>query len=801
MNTKLISIIAILAIIFSACSTGSKEYYVSPTGDDANNGTKASPFKTIEHALEQVKGGGTIWLTEGTYNPQFTLFLDKLNSGTKDNPVVLRGVEGDKVVMTRGKQMDSKRFKKVTSVEELDRLKEVAQGKVFVADLTGTGLEDMFQVRPDELKTEFYTMINWNGFVLQQAQWPNRGYDYISETLDQGPTTRWLKKNEEPAAYSIDEPTGAVFKVRGVLDYKKLKAEFDRTKDIGVFGYHSNDWFYQKENLGAVNAVDENLKLLRFTRYGVGNPKLPLPRRVKLINVLCELDEPGEWYYDHVDKKFYIWPVEPLSNEKPLTIVGGDPFIDAQGSEHITLRNIIFENFGKYGVKFERCNNILVGGCTFRSGIDLGLLLTDGTDNTITGCDFYDLDRAFLLMGVYPSESFKYESQYGPGEPNFEYNKGKFGPNRRNLINENNVASNNHIHHCRLKGYGLASVGGVGAKFENNLIHNLNGGIMYGYNDFLAQYNEFYDVGYEMGDWNAMYCGADLSFYNNMMKFNFVHHIMETPKGHPESAWRADDNASGLLTYGNIYYKCGRSCSQGSGPAHSIENSISLETPYYWWTVQKPYHQISKKEFFESKKQEHLDAQKAIKEGTLMKFDKWNLLGKAEMVFGKEGWKYNKAWLERYPYLPTIFNSLTDEDQNPWCQTVDTIRYNYSDNPGAKSFHIHGRNKLEPLEDMRNFLPGTAHLDAPVEIDAEAMFVNVNELDFRMKEGFQPIDGFEEIPFEKIGLYIDEYRKTMPDKKEYRKAVKKKYEGISSHKSQFDYDKLNERYPTPPYLR
>ena len=49
--------------------------------------------------------------------------------------------------------------------------------------------------------------------------------------------------------------------------------------------------------------------------------------------------------------------------------------------------------------------------------------------------------------------------------------------------------------------------------------------------------------------------------------------------------------------------------------------------------------------------------------------------------------------------------------------------------------------------------------------DSDPGFVDMARMDFRLKPGAQllkDLPGFKPIPFEKIGLYVDEYRKTLP---------------------------------------
>jgi len=338
--------------------------------------------------------------------------------------------------------------------------------------------------------------------------------------------------------------------------------------------------------------------------YGIDFKGLPLDRRFYLLNVLCQLDEPGEWYYDSQNNILYLWPVQIQTHDSAITIAGGPPLLEADGTEHVIIRDIIFEIFGERGVQFHNVNHVLFAGCTFRSGIGQGLSLRYGVHNGITGCDFYNLESAFSLTGT--------------------------SANRQQLIAEHNFATNNHIHHCRRRGYGMISIGGVGIRFANNLLHNQNGGMFYGDNDAVIERNEFYDMGYEMGDWNVAYNGADLTKINNTVRFNFVHHLMETPRGYPIAAWRADDGGSGLRAHANLYYKCGRSAVEFHGPANEIIGNVVMKTQHLWWTFQRPYEKIPKSQFI----QEQRELDREIR-GTYVKED---LIGKAEKLLGKSFW-------------------------------------------------------------------------------------------------------------------------------------------------------------------
>ena len=762
-----------LLILLSSSAALAADVYVAPNGNDSNPGTIDKPFQTLEAACVAARAseaGKTIWIKGGKYRLDRTLHLSATDSGTAQDPLVIRALTGHEVIFQGGKTIPTRLWQKLNDPELLTRLPEAARGEVYTACLAGTDLETYFIHRPDPEKGERAPMLAWQGFLLQQARWPNRGYAYIDKVLEKGPTTRW---GWDPVPYSYEKPIGGRFVLHDdgplpseqPLDMVKLKTEFDRTHDMTIKGYLSGDWYFQTLPIGRIHPEEGSIQLLRYTRYGIEPKKKALERRLYILNALCQLDEPGEWYYDSAGKTLYLWPIQKPSATQPLHVLGGPELISGDGVNHVTLRDITFENFGKQGVQFIRSHHILIAGCTLRSAVGSGVSLREGTNNGITGCDFYDLESAFSIGGT--------------------------RANRLALIPEHNFATNNHIHHCRKRGYGLLAIGGVGCHFAHNLLHDQNGGMFYGDNDAIIELNEFYNMGYEMGDWNALYNGADLTKINNQVRFNFFHHFVETPNGYPVSAARSDDNGSGLCAIGNIMYKCGRAAVEFLGPNNKAVNNVIMETGFLWWTSQRPSVPQTLDEFLAEKREEDNEVR-----GTYKKED---IVGKAERLLGKCFWQKETVWTRRYPTLAMMFD-FHNPDNNPWRQTYDQLQYNYLHKGYDFPIHMHGKNQCETLDDIMGLLPQTAVFDMPLDFDPLAMFVDPEGMDFTMKSDFKFMQGFQRIPFERIGLYVDEYRKTMPDKTQYRLAIKKKYQGISSFKGRYDREQINRRYAPPAYL-
>ena len=77
------------AALGAGCKVGNgASWYVSPTGNDSNPCTEASPCRQISRALTIVQPGDTIFVADGTYNA-FT--VDSLN-GTATNPISIQAL-------------------------------------------------------------------------------------------------------------------------------------------------------------------------------------------------------------------------------------------------------------------------------------------------------------------------------------------------------------------------------------------------------------------------------------------------------------------------------------------------------------------------------------------------------------------------------------------------------------------------------------------------------------------------------------------------------------------------------------
>jgi hypothetical protein len=77
---------------------GPAHYVDAAKGDDKNDGTESKPWKTVAHAIEQLKPGTTLYLRGGTYYENLTLST----IGTADKPIVIRSHPGEVAILDGG---------------------------------------------------------------------------------------------------------------------------------------------------------------------------------------------------------------------------------------------------------------------------------------------------------------------------------------------------------------------------------------------------------------------------------------------------------------------------------------------------------------------------------------------------------------------------------------------------------------------------------------------------------------------------------------------------------------------------
>jgi hypothetical protein len=341
--------------------------------------------------------------------------------------------------------------------------------------------------------------------------------------------------------------------------------------------------------------------------------------------------------------------------------------------------------------------------------------ITNGKDNLIAGCAFTNLGKYTVTIdgglrnGITGCDIFEVAS----GGINLS------GGDRKTLTPANNFITNNYIHHFarQNKTYNYAiSLNGVENKVANNCIHDApHIAIGWSGNENVIELNEIYNVLLETNDAGAVYGGRNPSMQGNIIRNNYFHDIGK------ENGWGTnsiyfDDYHCGNFVFGNVFYKGGipGGAKMGAVFIHAgryniIDNNIFIECPQAYGSVQ--WDQAAMDRWFPEHNTNHL----IYEEVDVTK----------------------PPYSDRYPWIQNLFTDMR----------LNVVTRNLIYKCGA----FIGR--------------GEAVQSDNIVTNDEPGFVNESSGNYLLKDDswvYTKIPGFKKIPFDKIGLYKDKYRKNIP---------------------------------------
>lgn len=686
------SVSAIVFVIASCCVQPivAAEVHVAPNGAADASGSAERPLADLEQARDVIRDwkksgkpmpdGVMVWVHGGDYVRQQSFTLATEDSGTSGAPVVYRSWPGETPRLLGGKRVEPSAWHTVSDPQVLSRLARPARNEVVRADLKPLGIS-----RTVPLGDRFRSLAGtpelfFDGQPMQLARWPNEGWVTIERVVDRGSTG----SDGEPAR-------GGTFVYR-----EDRQGGWPVDRGVWLHGYWCHDWSDECLRVAAVDSDKREIRLAAPHGYGIGPSSSwnREPRRYYAINVLEELDAPGEWYLDRENATLYFWPPKPIVDAEVLLSTVADPLIVLANCEHVTLRGLKLEASCGEGIVVRGGSHNLVAGCTLTNLGGTAITIREGMENGVTSCNLSSLARSGISVS---------------------------GGDRKSLIPAGNFATNNHIHHFgRLQRTYAAGIhlSGVGNRVANNLIHHApHSAILYGGNEHVLELNEIHHVAQETSDVGAFYTGRDWTTRGNLLRWNYIHDLGQMGAVGTMGIY-LDDCDSGDSLVGNVFYKAGRAAFIGGGRDNLVENNIMVECDAAIHVDARGTSRIQ------------LDAAES---------DSWNLLAKAERLDYKQ-----PPWSTRYPKLASIM------DQEPLLPLGNVVRRNVA--YGCKHWIIaHGMDdkQLDRVEFSDNLKTD----DDPGFVDAAKQ-----DFRLRDDSAVLQLPGWEKIPIERIGLHKDEYR-------------------------------------------
>jgi len=544
-------ILGILPVILTLCcvwavpgpTRAQTQFYVATDGNDAWSGTRPvpnraktdGPFATLERARDAIRAlkqanryparGVIVKLRTGMYFLDQTFRLETEDSGTADGPIVYCAYRNERPRLIGGKRVTN--FVPVTDPAILRRLPAEAEGKVLQSDLRALGITEFGKIGPYGMRwprdgagpLELF----FNTEPMTSARWPNEGFTRIAEVVG--------KRHEGVFRYEDDQPN-------------RWAAE----PEVWLHGYFYNDWADYRIKVKTIDLAQKIITIEEpHAKYGYRQGQ-----RYYAFNLLCELDQPGEYCLNTAAGTLYFWPPSPIEQGEALVSVLG-MVVYLKKAEHVVLDHLTIECGRSDAVLIRDGHHNRVVGCTIRNMGQDGVHIREGTDNGVVGCDIYDMGEAGVALR---------------------------GGDRKTLTPARHYAGNNHIHHYgRRKRTGRQGIklSGVGCRAQHNLIHNAPHGAVFSTgNEHLIEYNEIHSVCYETGDAGAFYSGRDWTARGTIIRHNFFHHCAGPGRFGTMGVY-LDDMVSGFKVVGNVFYKMTRAMFVGGGRDNIVENNIFVD--------------------------------------------------------------------------------------------------------------------------------------------------------------------------------------------------------------------------------
>ena len=751
MNSHL-RLAAITGLLFFSTAYAHAEgssFYVSPSGNDGWSGRIPSPnkdktdgpFATLEKARDAVRtwkatGGQsgdtvTVYLREGNYSLQKTLHLNMQDGGSSGKPVVWRSYPGEKVFLTGSRTIEG--FTKVSDKSTFERIDARFRNRILQIELRTMGISDYGKIagRGGPGMELFF-----NGKRMTIARYPNSGWLNIADVPQSGDTLYNRGLDREKRFKGV--PVGRHY---GKFQYSGNQPNrWSPANEMYVHGYWTWDWSDSYQKVQSIEAITKTITIAPpHHHYGYTTNQ-----RFYFLNILEELDTPGEWYLDRTTGMLYFWPPGPLHKESVAVSMLDAPLVSVDSASYLTLRDLNFAHSRSSGVVVSGGDHCMIAGCSFSCLGGDALVFNNGSENGITGCDIFDVAAAGVMLG---------------------------GGDRMTLVAGKNFAMNNHIHHyskwLRTGQYAI-NISGVGNYVANNVLHDAPHEAIYVKgNEHLLEFNEVFRVCQETGDAGALHTGRDWTWRGNVIRYNYWHDL-QGPGLHGVMGVYLDDWGSGFTVFGNVFYRAGRASFIGGGRNNTIQNNVYIEC--------KPSVHVDARGlswagyYFDGREKTLTNLMEAVHYNQppystkypelLTLYDDQPTIPKYNTV--TQNVSYGGRWLDVYDYLAFSFDSTVTMKDNVIADPL-LVRRRSQGQTGWDPYYLnidltegYDLYKFGDPKIMKEFAGNIFFKGNPG-------FVNIKNKNFQLKDDSPAFKtGFTRIPIEKIGLYKDEFRKRLP---------------------------------------
>lgn len=519
----------LILLTFWGCTTTSawaeKKIFVSPKGNDRAEGTLTHPLRSIQAALEKAEAFENeevrIILRQGSYEQSKTL---EIGSQGKYTSLTICPYQDENVSISGGRVIPLSAIKRISDKKISGRLPENVRKRVREIDFKRLNIP-IADLRPSGFgrpSSPAWSELFANDIPLNLSRWPNDSTVLIGKVLEAG------------TGENVQDAPLPVFQY-----FEERPSAWSQAGSFWIGGYFAHGYASDMIRVGHLDSKTKTIYTAQQTVYGFMTGADW--RRWYALNLLEELDLPGEYVIDKENEKMYVYL--PADTRTLHVSVMNDPLTpDKQ-----TLKPHAAEAGGDPKSR-------VVGDLMGRVYQDILFNRNGGTDNGIINCYIYNTGSGGISLG---------------------------GGDRATLTPAGNFVENCRIHDFNRveKSYRPGIwIDGVGNRVSKCDIYNAPSmAILFHGNNHTIEFCKITNVCSEVDDQGAIYYGRDPSELGNVIRYCYFHKL--SPR-HRVTATYHDDEACGGEVYGNIYHNAGSlPVLIGGGHYNHYHHNIFIDSP------------------------------------------------------------------------------------------------------------------------------------------------------------------------------------------------------------------------------
>lgn len=548
------------------------------------------------------------------------------------------------------------------------------------------------------------------------------------------PLSRWPDGGYVTMKSVIDSgiepaPHGGAFEYSG--DRPEHWATALETGGVWLMGFWRVPWTVQAIRVASIDPAKKTITFAAPISQGIGSKYTPL------VNGTRKGDGKEPWYAMNL--------LEEITRPGEWSIDFSTSTLFLWPPADSTQAEIVVSESPKPAITLKSVSHVQLRRIALEGGINEAIQIQNGDNVSVLGCTIRDTGGAGIKVSGGSSILIDSCDLSAIGAEGIVLNSGK----RETLTVGSSRVVNNHISHTgQVSGTVYAVIlEGVGNTVANNLIHDVPiGGIQYGGNDHIIEKNELHNLGLDAGDVGAIYTNGDWASRGNVIRNNLIHHALGV------NAIYIDDGHSGDMIRNNIVYRVGSGLFIGGGHDNIGDGNLIIECPIGI----------------------HLDDRGLARGYTI---DSTGALTRFLRTIKHEA----EPWRSRYPDLARMLSEPSALPRPTGNRFAGNALVDCE-----LSMRLSGKSNFEKENVLSPNFVGTA---------AQAGLSGMNSLNFMLKDVggvLRQIAKFEKPAVETIGVYMNEYRNSLPSAEETGRYKSRPPRKVFD--SQVDIDATNRKH-------